>query len=247
MMNDIMIARQRYNQLMDYLALKTRELNTHELKEIKENPNNKRNPELHNIWQSRFPITQCHEYVASGFIICWNNKFWDTNKLYERCIEIEPDAFQTGNAWDIVKCLYDNSRYHGTIEEYDTYLRTEGCCYIVLNFGDMFDEILRIDLYRQLDIRKNSNQYEFTGGLFHCLKHFSKDGKNLCNSNDINETFDIFHIVEIIGCTFKDAVAMDTNEGVCPIDDDHYYKGVFYKEDKDTNIYFVKSLRKEAK
>ena len=109
---------------MDYLALKTRQLNAHELKEIKENSDNKRDPELHDIWQSKFPITMCQEFVASGFIACWNNKFVDTLSLYERCIKSNPDPFHTGDAWDVIRCLHENSGYWRSIEDYDKYLKT---------------------------------------------------------------------------------------------------------------------------
>ncbi len=243
-----MITIERYDQLMDYLALKTRELNAHELRDLKENSKNKRDPELHDIWQSRFPITMCQEFVASGFIACWNNKFIDTLSLYERCIKSNPDAFHTGDAWDIIKCLYENSGYCRSIEDYDKYLRTEGCCYVVLNFGDMFDEILRIDLYRLIEQNPHSKQYEFTGGLFHCFKHFSLDGIGLNNNkNEKNDTFDLFHIVYLLGNAFKDAITIESDEGIIFIDETHKYHAAFYKEEKSTGIYFVRSMRKESK
>lgn len=242
-----MMAREKYNQLMDYLAVKTRELNSHELHVINGSINNKRDPELHNIWQSRFPITQCHECVSSGFAVCWNNKFASTLSLYESCIKSNPEAFHTGDACDIIRCLYEKSGYRRSIDDYDKYLRTEGCCYVVLYRNDKFDEILRIDLYRLLELNPKSNQYECTGGLFHCLKHFSLDGIGLNNNqNEKNDTFDLFHIVYLLGTAFKDAVNKNSTDGTIIIDETHSYHAVFYKEES-TGIYFVKSMRKESK
>ena len=240
------IDRGKYNQLMNYLAIKTKELNIHELKKI--DTNNKRERELHNIWQSRFPLTMCQEYASSSFIACWNNKFADTLNLYEKCITSNSNYFHTGDAWDIIKYLHKKSGYPRSVEDYDRYLRTEGCCYLVLNNGTKFDEILRIDLYRLIPKKPNSHQYEFTGGLFHCLKHFSLSGIGLNNNkNEKNDKFHLFHIIYLLGHAFKDAVNNHSNVGTIIINDTHKLRAVFYKEEESTGIYFVKTMRKESK
>lgn len=44
---------------------------------------------------------------------------------------------------------------------------------------------------------------DFVGGLLHVLKHFSVEGKNLATGNDINNVFDIGHIIYLIAMAFR--------------------------------------------
>src|SRR5207249_3392110 len=75
------------------------------------------------------------------------------------------------------------------------FLRDEQFAYVVESVeGEIVDKILRIDLFRRLDTNKQGLP-EFTGGIFHALKHFSIEGRNLSTGKDIHE---ITHLEEII-------------------------------------------------
>lgn len=231
----------RYNSLMEYMKDYAVALNHHEREYAKEHPE-KRSKSLHNIFQTIFPRQNCWEYASSGLIICFNPRFIQTIQLYETCFKKNPDAFQNGDAIGVLKVLYESSHYWRSFEDYQQYLKTEACCYIVLTKADAFGEILRIDLFRKYDPDKNSGKLSFTSGLFHCLKHFSMDGINLCNGSDKNDTFDLMHIVYLVGRAFSSAMKNDSLEGNLPIDDSHYYKAIFYHEEC-SSVYFLNSFR----
>jgi len=232
----------RYKKLMEYLEPYTLALNKHEMLLLKdESRKEKRSPSLHNIVQTNFPINYCFEHISSGFILCYSNRFMNTITLYENCVRNNPQKFQGGDSISIIKVLYDSSKYLGCIIEYDKYLRTEACCYVVRTQNDTFGEILRIDLFRMH--KKERNKYVFIGGLFHCLKHFSIDNNNLCNNNDINNTFDIMHIVYLIGHAFCNA--KKENSLVCNFFSDvkHPYIAAFYLE-KESGVYFIDTIHR---
>lgn len=58
-------------------------------------------------------------------------------------------------------------------------------CIIESKDGEIIDKILRIDLFRKLDVT-DKREKEFTGGIVHCVKHFSIDNINLSTGNDIH-------------------------------------------------------------
>ena len=232
----------RYRLLMKHIKDYSLALNHHEREYSLENPE-KRPLSLHDVVQTCFPITQCWEYKADGFIVCFNSKFSQTLCLYETCFKNNPSSFQKGDAINVLNTLYKQSNYWSSFEDYIDYLLTEACCYIVIINGDSFKELLRVDLFRKLDLDKKSEKQEFTGGLFHCLKHFSMDGINLCNGSDKNDTFDLFHIIYLIGKAFLISIKSHSEEGILKIDSSHFYKAIFYCEEC-SSVYFIKTIRK---
>lgn len=237
----VSLDRTKYNLLMKHLNDHALALNKHEIEFANEYPD-KRPKLLHNIVQTNFPLTQCCNYKNEGFVLCFNNRFYHTIQLYEFAFKEKPKAFQNGDAIDILKTLYEKSNYWSSFDDYIDYLRTEACCYIVLTKEDTFGEILRVDLYRKLDLDKKSKRIEFTGGLFHCLKHFSMNGINLCNGSDINDTFDIMHVAYLIGRTFSFAIKNNSEIGIIDIDKSHLFKANFYFEECSA-VFFIKTLR----
>lgn len=80
-----------------------------------------------------------------------------------------PVKFGTGNAKVVIEAIY-NIEPTGDIEWFTKFLCSEQFCYVMKDkAGKIRNNILRIDLYRQLDERKDSNGWEFTGGIFHAL------------------------------------------------------------------------------
>lgn len=228
---------------MEYLEPYTLALNKHEVDQLKdESRKEKRCPSLHDIVQTKFPINYCFEYISSGFILCYSERFMNTITLYENCFRNNPQKFNGGDSISIIKALYDSSKYHNCIVEYDKYLCTEACCYVVKTQNDTFGDVLRIDLFRMHKI-KEDGKYEFIGGLFHCLKHFSIENNNLCNNKETNNTYDIRHIVYLIGHTFSNKSNKE-NKTEISIDQNHIYYAKFYYE-KCSNVYFLETLTKK--
>lgn len=227
---------------MQHIEQNALKLNRHELEFAKNNPE-KRDSVLHNIVQVKFPIQYCQEFPNIGFVICCNERFIDTISLYQKCHANKPDCFHTGNSEDILHFLYSASKYPRSFKEYKEYLRTEACCYVVRTVEDTFQEILRIDLYRKEDPYKE-DLLEFTGGLFHCLRHFSISGVNLCNRNDIFDVPDIFHIVYKLGCAFVQKFNQADN--YINLEGNYILLPFLYRENE-SKVYFIKSIRKEDK
>ena len=239
-----MMDKNSYSNLMEYIRPILIKLNHHEYEYSLENPA-QRNPDIHNIIQINFPISLCERFENEHFSICYNKKFADIVRLYERCLASDSDSFETGNASEILKTLYEKSQYHSSFEDYKLYLLTEACYYVIESNQNGFGDVLRIDLYRKEDLKPGTDIKEFTGGLFHCLKHFTIKENNLVNNSDVSCVSNIFDIIYLIGKCFinrrKECLSC-INSG----DNRHYYKAVFFKEE-DSNIFFLKTFHIEKK
>lgn len=123
-------------------------------------------------------------------------------------------------------------------EDIERILSYDTSCFCIIKQNNCFNEILRIDLFRFI---RGGN---FVGGLFHTLKHFSMDGKNLSVGNDSNEVFDIEHVISKIQTAFINYIR--TNSNIIELDNRHVYKSEFYKE-PESGIYFLKTLFKQKR
>lgn len=237
-----MMDKNSYLKLMEYLRPIAIKLNHHEYEYSLENPD-KREPEIHNIIQINFPITLCERFENESFSMCYNKRFENTVRLYEQCLASYANSFKTGNANDILNSLFEQSQYHRSFEDYKLYLLTEACCYIIETNQNGFGDVLRIDLYRKEDFKNGTDKKEFTGGLFHCLKHFTIKDNYQINKSDVSCVSNIFDIIYLIGKCFVNRSGeclSCINSG----DNRHYYKAVFFKEE-DSNVFFLKTFHIE--
>ena len=89
-----------------------------------------------------------------------------------------PEYFGTNNAKDVIQALYLQAQKHNWVwnkERYTDYLSKEIFCLLLRRKENEFDkDILRIDLFRLLKESKDKTGcFDFVGGIFHALKHFS--------------------------------------------------------------------------
>ncbi len=96
--------------------------------------------------------------------------------VYPRALLRHPEHFGTRNAKDIIHALYLESNAKDWNEDrYADFLSNEVFCLLLCKQNNEYcTDVLRIDLFRKLDESKElEGAFEFTGGLFHALKHFS--------------------------------------------------------------------------
>lgn len=97
---------------------------------------------------------------------------------YLNALNESPKCFGTLNAMDVVHALYKQAQknnYPFSEKRYAESLAKECFCLLICRKEKQFiQDVLRIDLFRKLDrCQKRPEYYEFTGGIFHALKHFS--------------------------------------------------------------------------
>ena len=162
------------------------------------------------------------------------------------------DNFGTGDALDVLKALYLNSGFRETrycfLRYIDVALAYETCCYAFFKRGNAFDdEFLRIDLFREIKPNKdNPDKLEFIGGLFHALKHFSYQGRNLSIGCEVEHT-EVDSLMEVVKrCIIAFLHKQKEEKGKDYVYDESINNGkqlryVFYKEEN-TGTYYIKSV-----
>lgn len=161
-----------------------------------------------------------------------------TNRFSER--------FGTGNARDVISAIHEIHQWFD-LERYIEILKTENFCYVSeIVDNKISDKILRIDLFREIKLN-SKNKFDFVGGIFHCYKHFSFDGKPLSTSNEINDLKYPKELLHKIAEAFfiHNLTNSKANTYIAEIEIDLEYnlKTVFYFEKK-TGVYFLKTAHK---
>ena len=245
------IDRQEYDDLMNYLQPTFRKIWEHENEE-----RHKRGESL-DAFQFGFPINEiCHYQTGDegeDFYIIYNTGFLKTIShqiilAQQQC----PEKFGTGNADDVIDALYSVSGYNafGDKNAYLDYLIDYNCCYVVYKNNGSFSDVLKIDLLRRiLPNKKVPLKSDFVGGLLHVLKHFSVKGKNLATGNDVNNVFDVRHIIYLIAMAFRLKKQCDKDhciyEAFQNLDKGNMHAS-FYKEEV-ANVYYLKTYFKDRK
>lgn len=189
-----------YHQLKQYVTNRLSHLATHEIK---------------NCWLAMPAKDLCVVYdFEDGTKIyrLYSIHFSDMlMSIYNEALKYK-EHFGTNNAMDVLWALYQNSQYkiandrlesmginngNYTIEEYANYLSNEHFCLLVKEENGKFQEnILRIDFFRKFERQRGDNtKYDFIGGLFHILRHFSKDKQPLSYCPNQNTNIDDIEIV----------------------------------------------------
>jgi hypothetical protein len=189
-----------YHQLKQYVTNRLSHLATHENK---------------NCWLAMPAKELCVVYdFEDGTKIyrLYSIHFSDMlESIYNEALKYK-EHFGTNDAMDVLWALYQNSQYkiandrlesmginngNYTIEEYANYLSNEHFCLLVKEENGKFQEnILRIDFFRKFKRQRGDNtKYDFIGGLFHILRHFSKDKQPLSYCPNQNTNIDDIEIV----------------------------------------------------
>lgn len=234
----IMISDEIYSQISPILEERTRVI----WKLENENRKEKGQDELV-LFQCGFPINNCYQLSYDDKITYWafSDSFVKTLSKYETAMEKHPKSFGTGDAQDVIDALYKESNSQFSKEEFVSNLIDYGCCYVLYKETNDWN-ILRLDLFRLLqNQKKNPVAKDFTGGVLHLLKHFSKNKKNLSIGKDINDVNNISEILKFICQAFVECVkqAPESIEKNISID-------ILNKEGKNTHFAFYYDVEKDT-
>ena len=242
-----MIDRQEYDDLMNYLQPVFRRIWEHE------NDDRKKRGKSLDMFQYGFPINEIYHYKTGDegedFYIIYNTGFFSTILRQIKLAQQQyPQKFGTGNAADLIDALYDVSNYRllGDRTDYLNHLIDWNCCYVVYRKNGGYNDILRIDLLRDTKPnKKDPTKVDIVGGLLHVLKHFSIDGKNLGTGTDINNVFDVTHLVYLIAMAFR----QKKKEDKCKYDaiqkfDSYVMHASFYRNPT-TGVYYLNTYFKD--
>jgi hypothetical protein len=171
------------------------------------------------------------------------------DELLHAAQDATPELFGTGEANDVLEALRLVNPIFD-LQRFTEFLSHERCAYVFeAQNGKVVDRVLRLDLFRLLQVNKKGNN-EFTGGLLHALKHFSRNGVNYSTGTDTHEMYHPQDLVnEITDAFFCLPGTFETPEKYIvfkPLDEKYHLKLVFYKE-KNTGVFFLRTCYKLPK
>ena len=175
-------------------------------------------------------------------------------ETYLNALAKHPNSFGTGNAKDIIHALYLESNACDWDEaRYIEYLSKEVFCLLICKNKDSFcKNILRIDLFRGIRESKTSKgKFDFIGGIFHALKHFSIEGLSASTSpNQKVDLNDIEQLIWPIAHAFYCGIWSNGNRRkTYETSINHFGKSItleFYKEN-DLNVSFINTVIPKSK
>lgn len=120
---------------------------------------------------------------------------------YIKALKNNPEFFGTGNAKDVIHALFIQAQKNGwpwDEERYTESLSSEKFCLLLCKKnGSFLDDILRIDLFRHVkESKKRPGCYDFLGGIFHALHHFSVGEQ--CASIFPNQNVQLYDVEQLI-------------------------------------------------
>lgn len=212
--------------------------------------------------QSRFPLQNYIDYypyeTSPKYFVATTNIFkgilFDENCLAE-IASTSPEYFETGNACDVLQGILQNiesfkSTYEGRICDFASLISKAHGYLIKFENEIIHPEILRIDLFRKLErSKKNRNNYDFVGGLFHSFKHFSINDINLSTGKESAELYHTLRIISYAKEAFFSSEREQTQKGFnSKVGFDNKYDLHFcFYEDKITKTFFITTIIKKGK
>lgn len=162
-----------------------------------------------------------------------------------------PDKFGNNNAVTVLSALNKTRYLHYRLIDAIRIYKNENFIWIYDNINDGDENrIVRLDLFRILKaVPFEKKKWEFIGGLFHALKHFSFNGKNLSTGKDINNVDNIEDVVFMIIKAFYTTGGHFDETGekytiLLKLNDKYNLKFVFFHE-KNTKVYFINTIYKQ--
>ena len=202
-----------------------------------------------NIAQTGFPIK--HAYVQKinddGKILVFRSiSFLKHLDYCQTSIMVDGLSFEGGNAIQVLENMYNLSIEKQAGKSFEYYIdnvRTESCCYIIYNNGDVYDDkILRVDLFRKLDFV--NEKADFSGGLFHALKHFTLEKVNKTHRNFITDIEELMYYSAYAFFIGEISPSLDENTIIKMIKNPRHYSSIrfVYFHEPDSNVSFIKTI-----
>ena len=246
-----------FSSIKEYIQLRKHlENKTNALWNLERRVQKTKGIEQKQYYHGGFGINNCCYYNDGNLVfgVAYTNTFVRMLMgLYLKAFEMFPQNFGTGNALDVIDALYEAGEiasWGWDKDRYIDFLKGEVCCYIVQKIGvDYSNDVLRIDLFRKIESStKDNTKYDFTGGLFHVLKHFSIKGRNLSTELEICDIDSLKNIISY--CVKAFAIKQFENEkekiaiAYLSYSEQKRMKFVFFHEDV-TNVYYLSSIHLE--
>lgn len=190
------------------------------------------------------PDMQLYQMFTPHFLVV-------IEQYYLNALKENPECFGTYDAKDVIHALYLQACRHGFTHDensYAEYLSKECFCLLICKNKDkLLDNVLRIDLFRSIKESKvDSGCFEFVGGIFHALKHYSIEEQcaSICPNQNVI-LYDVEQLIWPIAKAFFEDVHVQGNR-VNTFEASTTYLNktmtlVFYNE-MNNNVSFVNSL-----
>ncbi|RZJ33969.1 MAG: hypothetical protein EOO51_11465 [Flavobacterium sp.] len=230
-----------YKKLQDRARRISKDLGIHEAK---------------NLVKSTFPYNNYRKVDIDGhdFYYGGTNIFLIVTEIViEEALKMFPKNFGNGNAVSVLHALNKTRFLHERIKDAIRIYGNENFVWVFDRLSDDNDSrILRLDLFRRLNkIPHKKRKWDFTGGIFHALKHFSIKGQPLSTGTDINDVQNIQSIIFLIIKAFFLIPGTFDGAGTTytvtfDYDEKYNLKFIFYHE-VNTKVYFLKTIYKIKK
>ena len=226
------MTREEWENIRNYVEKKALELMKHERK---------------NDAVTGVPLENYQVFKINGrvFYAVQTNTFkFIMDELLLKAQLFSPNKFGTGEALDVLQALHSFKTTSFDFASFVNFLSHERCAYILeAENGIVIDRMLRVDLFRLLKMN-SKNKHEFVGGVFHALKHFSRNGVNYSLGKG---KFEIAHpqdlVEEIVHAFFSLTGVFENSKKYVVLKDYKKYKMkcVFHRE-SNTEVYFLDTV-----
>lgn len=235
-----LVTREEYDEIKPIMSREMMELADHESKN-----SYLAQTAINNCYvRSLSEDSQLYQIYSPGFLTVIETD-------YLKALKETPEFFGTGDAKDVITALYTQAKKHRwcwSIERYTEYLSNEIFCLLICRKDNILsNNLLRIDLFRQMkESLIKPGSFDFVGGIFHALKHFSVDEQ--CASILPNQNVNLYDVEQLIWPIANAFFTGDWSNGkrkntfettTCYLN--KLFTLEFYKEDN-RNVTFVNSV-----
>lgn len=164
----------------------------------------------------------------------------------KKTIAVDNASFDEGNALKVLESMYNLSIEKQSNKSFEYYIEnvcTESCCYIIYQKGnEYYDKILRVDLFRKLDFV--DEKADFSGGLFHALKHFTLRKTDKTHRNYITDIEELMYYCAYAFFIGETSPFSNENNIIKTTKNPRHYSSIkfVYFHELDSKVSFIKTI-----
>lgn len=232
------ISREEHQALSQFIKMKSKVLFDHD----------NANGHPRNVFIGQMAWNDCFKVdICDGI-----NLYFACSRLIRTIIEVTlpaamehiPEAFGKKDATAIIQALKETYPYYQSDERFESFLARENCIYVAKNTNGVFaDELLRLDLFRLIKKNQEDVSVDFTGGLFHAMKHFDLDKRLFWSPNHQYST-DMYELIILLSKGFfRNREIRKKNDRISyysslDVEDGRRLVADYYKE-QDSDVFFL--------
>ncbi len=236
------ISREEHQALSQFIKMKSKALFDHD----------NANGHPRNVFIGQMARGECFKVDICGGI----NLYFAFSRLIRTIIEVTlpvamehiPEAFGKKDATAIIQALKETYPYYQSYERFVSFLARENCIYVAKNTNGVFaDELLRLDLFRRIQKNPKDDSVDFTGGLFHAMKHFDLDKRLFWSPNHQYSTDMYELIIYLSKGFFRNREIRKKNDRISyysslDVEEGRRLVANYYKE-QDSDVFFLNTCR----